>query len=386
MSTPLHTQKALLEERARAYEELKSLVAKATSEKRDLNPEEREKADRIEADMTSLKERADREFRLHQYETDLNTIQRDIPESARYGTTASADEDAEYREAYFRYLRTGDRRELRFINKDQSDTATIVTPTDVLNRLVEFQTTANAWRRAGAIITPATNTFKMPTETELVTVSGVSENGSVLIDQGAYSSTDFAPQRLDRISKVSKEALHFAPVALDQHVFRSLGKGAGVEEELICTSTITSAISAGFTGAGFTHANLVDFIHSVPQAHRGSASFVGSSSSVAAMRKVLSDDGGYPLWQPTATIGLPDRYMGFPVFENDNGEAYANGNSVLIFGDVPYAVMIAEFGPAELTRLNELYAANGLVGFQYTKFWDVGVLSTRALKKYVRSS
>ena len=64
MSTPLHTQNELMQKRANVVEQARALVNRAKEETRDLNADEQEQYDRMMVDVHSLKEQADREFRL----------------------------------------------------------------------------------------------------------------------------------------------------------------------------------------------------------------------------------------------------------------------------------------------------------------------------------
>ena len=86
-----------------------------------------------------------------------------------------------------------------------------------------------------------------------------------------------------------------------------------------------------------------------------------NDSTIKAVRK-LKDSNGQYLWQPSLVAGTPDTILGRPVKTSAYMPAIAAGAKTIAFGDFSY-YWIADRQGRSFKRLNELYAANGQVGF-----------------------
>ena len=89
--------------------------------------------------------------------------------------------------------------------------------------------------------------------------------------------------------------------------------------------------------------------------------WVLNDSTIKAIRK-LKDSNGQYLWQPSLTAGTPDTILGRPVRTSAYMPAIAASAKTIAFGDFSY-YWIADRQGRSFKRLNELYAANGQVGF-----------------------
>ena len=403
MSTPAYQQNEYMRKRAVIFEQLKEVLADAERSGTALRAEQKQKCDQMETEMSELKDMADRQHRAGEYERELIKVVRNAPEFTEVAGSKRSGllDSAEYREAFISYMTTGSTKELRTLNATTSTDGAVFVPTDLLRKIVEYQTTANVVRGLATVV-PASARFTLPCERAsatvhaIPTVSGVDESGSYGFSQSRTVEVVFDEHKLGRITKVTDELLRLSGIpALDQWVFKKLGQGAGIEQERLCIAGngttdpegLLTALTAGFTGAAISYDNVTDLMMSVDAPYRNArgAAFMGSNTAISAMMK-LKDGDQLPIWQPSVVAGEPDKWRNRPVYESAAMPAHSNGNDVLIFGDISQAYMIAEFGNAELLRLNELYAGTGEVGFRFTQFWDGNVVDTRAAKKYTRSS
>lgn len=85
------------------------------------------------------------------------------------------------------------------------------------------------------------------------------------------------------------------------------------------------------------------------------------------MRLMKSTDGQY-LWQPSLQAAAPSVFAGKSVHtvEPLNGVA-ATGNDVAVFGDIKAGYQILDRREGFVTRINELYINDGLIGFRYKR-------------------
>ena len=99
---------------------------------------------------------------------------------------------------------------------------------------------------------------------------------------------------------------------------------------------------------------------------------------IKAVRK-LKDGSGQYLWQPSLTAGTPDTILGRPVRTSAYMPAIAASAKTIAFGDFSY-YWIADRQGRSFKRLNELYAANGQVGFLASQRVDGKLILSEAIK------
>jgi HK97 family phage major capsid protein len=137
------------------------------------------------------------------------------------------------------------------------------------------------------------------------------------------------------------------------------------------TATSQTAITAD---------ELMDLYHALPYMYRQNAVWMMNDTTAAQLRKLREDgaSGNY-LWQPGLLAGQPDTLLGRPVYTNNSMDTPAAGKKVVLFGDLSY-YWISDFGGVSMKRLDELYAANGQVGFRFFRRVDARVMVAEAIQ------
>lgn len=113
--------------------------------------------------------------------------------------------------------------------------------------------------------------------------------------------------------------------------------------------------------------DLIDLFHSIPSQYRmmPSVGWMMNDSFMGAIRK-LDNSTNNLMWEANLKLGEPDRLLGKPVYENpamlDVASLDAADEAWAVFGDLS-AYHIRDVRGIQVQRLNELYAANGQVGF-----------------------
>ena len=126
----------------------------------------------------------------------------------------------------------------------------------------------------------------------------------------------------------------------------------------------TGGAEVGVTAASataITMEEVIDLFFSLKAPYRKNATFVVNDATVKAIRKLKDGQGQY-LWQPSITQGTPDTILNRPVVTSQYMPIAAAGEKTILFGDLSY-YWIADRQGRTFKRLNELYAANGQVGF-----------------------
>ena len=198
--------------------------------------------------------------------------------------------------------------------------------------------------------------------------------------------------------KVSEELLNDSVFDLESYIAREFARRIGTkEEEAFFTGDGTGkplGILAASGGAetGVTAASdtavtadeLMDLFYSLKSPYRKNAVWILNDSTIKAIRK-LKDNNGQYLWQPSLVAGTQDTILGRPVKTSAYMPAIAAGAKTIAFGDFSY-YWIADRQGRSFKRLNELYAANGQVGFLGSQRVDGKMILPEAVKVLVQKA
>ena len=198
--------------------------------------------------------------------------------------------------------------------------------------------------------------------------------------------------------KVSEELLNDSVFDLESYISREFARRVGAkEEEAFFTGdgsgkplgilAASGGAETGITAASataITADELIDLFYSLKAPYRRNAVWLLNDSTIKAVRK-LKDGSGQYLWQPSLTAGTPDLLLGRPVRTSAYMPAVAAGAKTIAFGDFSY-YWIADRQGRSFKRLNELYAANGQVGFLASQRVDGKMILPEAVKVLVQKA
>jgi HK97 family phage major capsid protein len=127
------------------------------------------------------------------------------------------------------------------------------------------------------------------------------------------------------------------------------------------------------TGNPITFAKLLALESAVDLAYRNypGTGFLMHDATWQAIR-ALVDSNGRPLLNMDIQNGVQRRLLGYPVFISNNMTAHTSpgdNQPLMLFGAVK-KYKVRRVGGSTLTRLNELYAGTGQVGFCLHEAWD----------------
>jgi len=130
---------------------------------------------------------------------------------------------------------------------------------------------------------------------------------------------------------------------------------------------------------------LIDLYHSVPRQYRNVPSSVWLMNDATAkiIRKLKDGDSQY-IWQPGLQAGQPDAILGRTVVVSSAMPAPTTGNKSIVFGDMS-GYYVADRSGMSMQRLNELYAANGQVGFRAYRRMDGKVVDATGMKHLIQA-
>ena len=230
------------------------------------------------------------------------------------------------------------------------------------------------------------------------TASWIDEEGAYTESDDSFGQVSIGAYKLGTMIKVSEELLNDSVFDLESYIAREFARRIGTkEEEAFFTGDGTGkplgilaasgGAETGVTAASATAVTadeLMDLFYSLKSPYRKNAVWILNDSTIKAIRK-LKDNNGQYLWQPSLVAGTPDTILGRPVKTSTYMPAIAAGAKTIAFGDFSY-YWIADRQGRSFKRLNELYAANGQVGFLGSQRVDGKMILPEAVKVLVQKA
>jgi len=261
-------------------------------------------------------------------------------------------------------------------------------PDEFEKQLVAALQEENFFRTLATIIQTSSGDRKIPVVTGHGEASWMDENGLYPESNETFGQVSIGAYKLGTAIKISDELLNDSAFDLESYIANEFARRIGTKEEEAFiagdgtnkpTGVFTSA-EAGTTtsGASITFDDMMDLYHSLRTPYRRKAVWLLNDTTVKALRKLKDNNGTY-IWQPSVQIGQPDMILNRPYFTSTFAPDIAAGKKPILFGDFSY-YWIADRQGRSFKRLNELYAANGQVGFLASQRVDGKLILPEAVK------
>ena len=265
-------------------------------------------------------------------------------------------------------------------------------PDEYERTLVEALEEENVFRQIAKVIQTSSGDRKIPVVASKGTASWIDEEGAYTESDDSFGQVSIGAYKLGTMIKVSEELLNDSVFDLESYISREFARRIGAkEEEAFFTGdgsgkplgilAASGGAETGITAASataITADELIDLFYSLKAPYRRNAVWVLNDSTIKAIRKLKDSQGQY-LWQPSLTAGAPDLLLGKPVRTSAYMPAIAADAKTVAFGDFSY-YWIADRQGRSFKRLNELYAANGQVGFLGSQRVDGKLVLSEAVK------
>ena len=373
--------KQQVEARQEAWHEAKHLLDTAAAENRDLTAEEREKWDRLNADLDqrasvieSVQEAEKREERIAKAAEGIERVVRDVKKQ-----TGDAD--------VIRAMARGDIRSHLFgPDAEQRDVYTTSTgspvPTSFYEQLILLarytgpmmdSTVVSHINTSGgeALQVPSVSAYSAGTA--FAQGSAIGESDPVFnsfITLNAYKYAFITQLSQEMLQDTGVDILGFLAENVANGIGYSVGNKLTVGTGTVEPKGIVAAAGSGVTGATgtagvFTAANVMDLVYAVDTSARTrpGAGFMANASTISKIRQ-LTSPGGFYVFSPAASADQRDLVLGYEMHENPHLASTGTGNTSLIFGDLKsYMVRIAGGGLA-LDSSSEYAFNQGLVTYR----------------------
>lgn len=261
-------------------------------------------------------------------------------------------------------------------------------PDEFEHTLVDALADINVMRQLATRIQTSSGDRNIPVVTSHGTASWKAEEAAYSESDDAFGQVTLSAHKLTTLVKVSEELLYDSAFNIEAYMANEFARRFAVAEEAAFIAGDGSGKPTGIlagdaakttTGAtAITAEEIIDLIYSLRAPYRKNAAFLMNDSTIAYIRK-LKDGNGVYLWQPALQLGEPDKLMGYPIYTSVSMPTIAATNKTVAFGDFSY-YWIADREPHAMKRLDELYAANGQVGFIAHERVDGKLILAEAVK------
>ena len=265
-------------------------------------------------------------------------------------------------------------------------------PDEFDHTLVEALEEENVFRTLAKIINTSSGDRKIPVVATKGEASWIDEEGLYQEDDDAFTQVSIGAYKLGTMIKISEELLNDSAFDLESYISREFARRIGAREEdsffngdgtgkplgILATNGGAEIGVTAASATAITADEAIDLFYSLKSLYRKKAVWVLNDATIKAIRK-LKDNNNQYLWQPSLVAGTPDTILGRPVVTSAYMPTAAAGAKTIAFGDFSY-YWIADRQGRNFKRLNELYAANGQVGFLGNQRVDGKLVLPEAIK------
>lgn len=310
------------------------------------------------------------------------------------------DPDAEYRSAFLAYVKgeMGD-AEKRALSVGTNSAGGYSVPRGFQAKIIESARFFGIIRGlSDGVTTSEGNTLDWPTLATHGANGWGTEAGAFTATDPTFGTTTLGAYKAWGLHLVSEELLQDNAVDVEALLARKMGENLSILEN---TAFVTGngsgkptgfAQSSGGAAIGYTAANatsqvtailadsLFEVFHSLTPPYRNTATWVMNDASVKIIRKLKDSQGRYLLTDGGGLAGIGgDVLLGRPVVADPDMPVMAASARSIAFGDFKRGYIVRDAGQIAVQRLNELYAANGQVGFRVWRRLDGKVTDPLAL-------
>lgn len=386
----------LREKRAKAWEATKAFLDSKRGSDGLLSAEDVAAYEKMEADVVNLGKEIDRLERQQAIENELskavNAPLTDKP-AAPTAEVKTGRASADYQNAFWNVMRNKNSFEIRNALEVGTDSeGGYLVPDEFEKMLIQGLEEQNIFRQIARVIQTASGDRKIPVVSTHGTAVWIDEEGAYTESDEAFGQVTLSAYKLGTLMKVTEELLNDSVFNLETYIAGEFARRIGAaEEESFLTGNgsgkptgifaASGGATVGVTAASATAITMdevMDLFYSLKAPYRRNAVFVMNDATVKLIRK-LKDGNGQYLWQPSITAGTPDTVMNRPVFTSAYAPTVASSAKTVAFGDFSY-FWIADRQVRSFKRLNELYAANGYVGFMANQRVDGKLILPEAIQ------
>ena len=395
MATTINELRA---KRAQAWEGAKAFLESHRNEKGFLSAEDDAAYTRMEQDIDALGKEIKRLERQQEIDAELNRptsqpITEKPAATAGIADTKQGRKSDEYKTAFWNMMRskavTPDVLNVLQIGTDAD--GGYLAPDEFEHTLITALEEENIFRKFARTLQTNSGDRLIPVVSSHGKAEWMDENALVPESDDKFAQMSVSAYKLGTFIKVSDELLNDAAFDIPNYIATEFARRMGAREEEaffvgdgvkkptgIFADEGGADVGVTLGSAAITADSLIDLFYSLRAPYRRNALWIMNDSTVKAIRK-LKDKNDQYLWQTALTAGTPDTILNRPIYTSPYVPEIANGNKVMMFGDLKYYWVVDRQGRS-FKRLNELFATTGQVGFMTTQRVDGKLTLSEAIK------
>lgn len=360
---------------------------------------------------------ADLQATVDKLQASFKSINDEVTEIAKKANRPPVDggkqltaEQAEYKEAFGKFLRKGDDNGLDGLQRKAYNSGSgpdggyLVLP-EMDAEIIRIVGVTSAIGRLARQVTIGTDTFKKVAKTTGLAARRVGPGATGGESTNPkYAELEFGAHTAEAEPWIFNETLDDAVVNLEQDLANeaaiafaelagsefAVGTGVGSARGITAYDTVANASYAwgklGFIKSGasadFAASNpadkIIDLQHSLKAQYRPGAAWVTSDAVLAKVRQMKDGTGAFYLWQPDPLSGFGGRLLGNPVEIDDNMPALAASSYSLAFGNFAQGYVVVNRSGTVVIRDN--ITAKGKTKFNFRRRFGGGVQNFEAIK------
>lgn len=360
----------LLEKRAKLWEGTKAFLDTHKTENGTLSAADAAAYDKMEQEIQDLSAAIDRAKRAEELEAKLNQPMNvpilGKPMASPDGKKINFRTTDEYRDAMILAMRTGFRNISNVLHEGDDADGGYLVPEQWEKGIIDALTEWNVMRSLSTVIT-TNGLTRLNISATKPAASWIEESGAIQFSDATFDQMTIDAYKLHVAVKVTEELMYDEAYNLQSYLTDEIGKAvANAEEMAMLTGDgekkptgvfhATKGGQIANTIAKIDSDSILSLIYNLKRPYRKSACFLMNDEHLAKIR-LLKDNNGQYLWQPSYVAGEPDRIAGYRVETSQFAPTDAIG-----FGDFSY-YKIGDRGTRSFQVLRELYAANGQIAF-----------------------
>lgn len=376
----------LMEKRKKTWEAAKAFVNSHEDANGRLSAEDTETYNRMESEIQDLTDAINRQTHMEQLDKQLSKPVTE-PLTGKPGKTADENKtgraSSAYKDAMLTAFRTNFRTVSNILQEGIDANGGYLVPEEYDNRLIDTLNEENIMRKLGTVIRTS-GEHKINIAETKPAAAWIDEGGSLQFSDATFGQTSMDAHKLHVAIKVTEELLYDSAFNLENYIITQFGKAlANAEEDAFLNGdgknkplglfAETGGGTVSDTVTAISSDDVIKLIYSLGRPYRKSASFIMNDKTIAGLR-LLKDNNGQYLWQPSYQAGEPDKILGY----NIHTSAYAPVDKIA-FGDYSY-YNIGDRGTRSFAELRELFAGNGMIGFVAKERVDGKLLLPKAVQ------
>lgn len=388
----MNTVLALREKRKNLWDQAKNFLDTVRDENGMVSAEDAMRYEKMETDVVNLGKEIDRLERQQQLDAQLalptSTPIQEQPGAVNVTPEQRGRASRAYTQAFWNAIRHKHSFDAQNVLQEGTDTdGGYLVPDEFERQLIDKLQEENFFRSLATVI-HTSGDRKIPIVTGHGEASWMEENGLYPDSQDTFGQQSISAYKLGTAIRVSEELLNDSAFDLESYIANEFARRIGTKEEeafLVGDGVnkpkgVFPSAELGITAntANISFDNLMDLYHSLRIPYRRNAVWLLSDTTIKALRKIKDANGHY-IWQPSVTAGAPDTILNRPCYSTSFAPELSAGNRAIVFGDFSY-YWIADRESRSFKRLNELYAANGQIGFLASQRVDGMLMLPEAVK------